>query len=163
MPEQFLQITLAHHTVGMNATNISRIIPMVALVTPPDTPSEIEGFLNMGGKYGTVFNLWNLLSVTPPPVSVHDYLVVFTCPEESCFGAFRIDRLPTIINGDIITHPAINETIFAGCANTLDGQLLILKPAFFFTDSLKQHAQLLIQSLAELDRQFGSEMVEGIR
>ena len=163
MPEQFLQINLAHHTVGMNATTISRIIPMVALVTPPDTPSEIEGFLNIGGDYGSAFNLWHLLSVDTPPMSVHDYLVVFSCPEETCFGAFRIDSLPAIITGDIIAHPSINETIFAGCANTNEGQLLILKPAFFFTDSLKQHAQTLIKSLAELDRQFGSEMVESIR
>jgi chemotaxis signal transduction protein len=163
MPELFLQIHLANHTLGMNAKCISRIVPVVALVTPPNTPPEFEGFLNIGGEYGSVFNLWQLLLIPIPPISVHDYLVIFSCPEEACFGAFRIDTLPTIRSGEIMTHPSIDETVFAGFANTADGQLLILKPAFFFTDSLKQHAQMLIQSLAELDRQPEQDIVESIR
>ena len=163
MPELFLQINLAHHTQGMNAKNISRIVPMVALITPPNTPPEFEGFLNIGGEYGTVFNLWQLLSIPVPPISVHDYLVIFSCPEEACFGAFRINVLPAIISGEIIKHRSIDDTLFDGFAHTANGQLLILKPAFFFTDSLKQHAQLLIQSLAELDRQLEQEIVESIR
>jgi len=163
MPELFLQIHLAHHTLGINAKNIIRIVPMVALVTPPNTPPEFEGFLNIGGKYGTVFNLWQLLSIATPHMRVHDFLVIFSCPEEACFGAFRIDVLPAIISGEIIKHRSIDETIFDGFTHTANGQSLILKPAFFFTDSLTQHSQLLIQSLEELDRQLETDTVESIR
>jgi hypothetical protein len=163
MPEQFLQIHLAHHTLGINAKNVIRVVPMVALVTPPNTPPEFEGFLNIGGEYGTVFNLWQLLSIAAPPISVLDYLVIFSCPEEACFGAFRIDVLPAIISGEIIKHRSIDVTIFDGFTHTSNGQTLILKPAFFFTDSLKQHAQVLIQSLEVLDRELETDVVESIR
>jgi len=115
---------------ALKTCDIQRIEPAVALVTVPDMPPEMIGYINVHGNYGAVFDLNILFGSNPAETIPSDFVILFTISEHS-FAGIQVHELPEILDAEISLIDNSSHDQFAGIANTGSQMALILSPSYF--------------------------------
>lgn len=128
--QQFVIFDLNNESFGIAITQIREIIKPVEVFKVPDTPSYIEGLINLRGKVHTVFNLRKKLNL--PPKEIDDTAKIIIVSYNDMPIGFIVDEVNEIIRvEDESIEPApqsissVNVKFISGVAKVDDKIILI--------------------------------------
>ncbi len=128
--QQFVIFDLNNESFGIAITQIREIIKPVEIFKVPDTPTYIEGLINLRGKVHTVFNLRKKLNL--PPKEIDDTAKIIIVSYNDMPIGFIVDEVNEIIRvEDESIEPApqsissVNVKFISGVAKVDDKIILI--------------------------------------
>ncbi|HEX9059341.1 MAG TPA: chemotaxis protein CheW [Clostridia bacterium] len=128
--QQFVIFDLNNESFGIAITQIREIIKPVEIFKVPDTPTYIEGLINLRGKVHTVFNLRKKLNL--PPKEIDDTAKIIIVSFNDTPIGFVVDEVNEIIRvEDESIEPApqsissVNVKFISGVAKVEDKIILI--------------------------------------
>lgn len=128
--QQFVIFDLNNESFGIAITQIREIIKPVEIFKVPDTPSYIEGLINLRGKVHTVFNLRKKLNLPPKEIDETAKIIIVSFNDMPI--GFVVDEVNEIIrveNESIEPAPqsisSVNVKFISGVAKVDDKIILI--------------------------------------
>jgi purine-binding chemotaxis protein CheW len=111
----FVIFVVAEHSCALPAEQVEEIVPLAALVRPPNLPSILDGFLNLRGTALPVLQLRRLLGFSVSEPEVYSPLII--AKAEGGRVALWVDRVEDVVAVKAENlQPFEESTSFNGCA-----------------------------------------------
>ena len=117
---------------GFETKDILHVEPAVAVVKDPGMPESILGYVNVGGVFGPVYDLVQIMHKDQPVVNIQPehYFLILT-NDDNQIAAIRLLDVPSFENCDIIEFERSNNQNPLRVARLKDDMVMLLTSETF--------------------------------